>query len=278
MERHTIYFQRAIFVIILGLVASFFMFYQLGEVPPPYPWSDEASAGHDAKATLRGEFSLYYPDQGGGGNLWVYLTALAFLAVARELITMRWLVGLVGVMTVLVTFGALTELFRTFMPLRRAQRLAFIGALWMAVAAWFVTMSRIAWPPALTPLAVSATFLLLWRGLRTGRTGNFIGAGIILGLGAYLYLPTRFTLLVPLAFFTLESGLSWLGKEKPFWWPYRQKLLLALATALLVALPMLVLFFVMPEAMVGRAMEVQNQEDEPRLEILSRGLLFHLDA
>ena len=65
MERHTIYFQRAIFVIILGLVASFFMFYQLGEVPPPYPWSDEASAGHDAKATLRGEFSLYYPDQGG---------------------------------------------------------------------------------------------------------------------------------------------------------------------------------------------------------------------
>jgi hypothetical protein len=103
------------FLIVLTFVASFFMFYQLGKVPPLYPWSDEASAGQDALATLNGDFRLYYPDQGGGGNLWVYLATLAFWLIEPNLLTLRWLTGLIGVLSVLWLYGAANELLRTFM-------------------------------------------------------------------------------------------------------------------------------------------------------------------
>ena len=70
------YLHRLGLVLVLA-IAAFFLFYRVGQWPPPYPRPEEAAAGKDALAVLRGDVRLSYPDQGGGGALWVYLAALA---------------------------------------------------------------------------------------------------------------------------------------------------------------------------------------------------------
>lgn len=269
---------KYIYLTLLGLVASFFMFFQMSQVPPPFPWLDEASGGYDAMATLRGNISLYYPEQGGGGNLWTYLAALMFWFTGPNILVLRWLVGLVGVLSVLCAFGVSSELFRTFMPLKRAWAVAFLAALWLAISTWHVTMSRVAWPPSLVPLIVSLTFLFLWRGLRTGRLRNFLGMGLALGLSVYLYVPGRFIVIVPLTFFALEAIISLTKKKRPEWRQVYRQLLFAAGAALAIALPMLMLFIATPEAFFGRAREVYALNEGSPVDTIVRGVIFHADT
>jgi hypothetical protein len=265
-------------LVVLSVVASFSMFYEIGSVPPPYPWSDEASAGQDAVATLKEGISLNYPDQGGGGVLWVYLVALLFHATGPSLLAMRWLVGAVGVVSVLFAFGTLSELFRTFMPLERARWFALLASLWMATSFWHTTMSRVAWPPPMTAALVSAAFFFMWRGMRLRQPIYFIAMGIVIGVSMYTYLPGRFLMIVPIVYLTLAVASRLIKRQHVVAQDAVRMLGVTVAAAVLVTLPLLVAHLSSPYELVRRVTEVRAYEDEPIIAVVWRGLHLHADA
>ncbi len=273
------YWQKQIFLYVLVFVSFFFMFHQFGVVPPPFPWSDEASAGQDAVATLNGGFRLHYPDQGGGGNLWVYLATLAFLLLEPNIFALRWLAGVAGLFAVVFFYAAGLELFRIIAPLKKSQWLAFLSALGLAVSTWHLIMSRVAWPPVLGSIAVSAMTFFLWGGLRTKRLQAFVGLGVVVGLSLYLYVPSRLIGLVVIIFLTVESILS-LVQHKPIqWWLLRYQFLLTIGVAVIVAAPMLGLYLAYPDTFTTRIEEVRIQTDTSSwLEQVSRNLYFYADS
>lgn len=107
-------------LIILLVISSWSHFYQIASVPPGLG-VDEAAAGLDALRTLSSGPHLYYPLQGGGGSLWVYLTSLLFLVTGPNPWAMRVMSGLFGIAAVLMTYLLGRELLLPTWGINRAR-------------------------------------------------------------------------------------------------------------------------------------------------------------
>src|SRR5512143_2724086 len=98
--------SRVILLLSLALilaVAIFFRFYHIGQIPPGL-FPDEATHALDAQNVLKGQLTLYSPNEGSTGMLWRYLLALNFALLGPSILSLRAFASAVGVIGVAIAY------------------------------------------------------------------------------------------------------------------------------------------------------------------------------
>ncbi len=184
--------EAALLAVILG-VAVFFRFHRLGD------WfggihGDETEVGLEAMRILRGE---HVPPFGTGwfgqGNLYYWCVALGMRVAGTGLFGLRTFSAFAGVLLVLATSLLARRWFGT--------RVAILSGAFLAISCIAVNFSRLEFSNITTPLSLAAGFLLLFRGLASGRLLDFLLAGFAHAAGLYFYQGARLTPLLGLGFF-----------------------------------------------------------------------------
>jgi len=188
-------------------VAAFFRLHDLG-VLPQNPGRIEADIGDSVADILRGRTRIYFPgDIGEGGVL--YLTAalvkLFDLPVDYNLLKLTSVV--MGLLGIGATYLLLKEAFQSRLT-------AYLGALFMAIAHWPVTISRNALTMSAAPLFAALTLLFLLRALKHSRTNDFLLCALSAGFGLYFYqglrvLPFLIVACLAIKFISLLIRLRW---------------------------------------------------------------------
>jgi hypothetical protein len=197
---------------ILVLVAAFFRFYRLNELPIGL-WRDEAANGLEALRVLDGHLDVFY---GTREPMFIYLVALSIGFLGRNPLAIRVVAAVAGTATIPVTYLLVKEIFeRTD---RRARLIAFLTTLWLATSYWHLNFSRLGFRGVLLPLLASLSFYLLWHGwnrLHSPRPGShwtlvwFALSGFCFALTFYTYTPSRFLPLALLPFLGQAVRRAW---------------------------------------------------------------------
>ena len=258
-RRLGLWIETGVLVAIL-VAAGLMRFSQLDTVPPGMT-HDEAAFGAEAEMILAGERPIYFALGYGHEPAYAYLVALAFSLLGRTLIAMRVASAACGMLVVLGTYLLARRMF--------GAHVAWIGAAWMAVAFWPLSLSRQALRAVTLPMlwlpAAWAFWCALPRPATTGYTPRvahpgrraergtasrlalLVLSGLFLGATAYTYMASRVTWAVfPL--FLLYLLLR--GETRAVLvrvWPGA---LFALAVAALVALPLALYLSAHPAAEV----------------------------
>lgn len=138
--------------------------------------------------------------------------------------------------------GALTVVGLYWLGRAMFGRLAgLLAALYLLGAHFHIHFSRIGLQNVWDGLFLVGVLLAIWHGWSGGRRTSFILAGLLLGLGQYFYVSLR---VMPLLL-VLWAGIAWLVRRERF----RRRLpdlLLATFVALVVVLPLLLVFLQHP--------------------------------
>jgi len=253
-----------VLVAVVVLVAALLRYPALGMVPPGLSF-DEAGNGVAALDVARGQYSLWWPIGGGKEPLIVYLLQPLFWLFGPTRLALRLYAATMGIITVAGTYWLAWEMFVASRPSGRDDRghsiIPLIAALGLATAFWHVAFSRVAFRALATPAVGVLALAWLWRALRISGSRerearvwyHFAGAGALVGLGFYTYLPGRALPVVLLLFFVAEAGFAWLRNTRPLLVGSARGLAVSVVVALLVVLPLFVFFVQHPGAFVDRA-------------------------
>ncbi len=185
-------------VVLLLIVAGFFRFYRLNEIPIGL-WRDEAANGLEALRVLDGHLSIFY---GTREPLFIYLVALSIAFLGRTPVAVRVVAALAGTVTIPVAYLLVKEVFQR--TERQARLIALLASLWLATSYWHINFSRLGFRGVLLPLFVSLSFYLLWRGWNGLPSRRvlvwFALSGCCFALAFYTYTPSRFLPLLLLPF------------------------------------------------------------------------------
>jgi hypothetical protein len=168
-----------VLLLIVTAVAAVPRLALLGDIPPGLH-GDEAIAGLEARRILDGENIGPYSFQALGvpaGTF--YWTAGVFAVLGESAVTLRLAFALLGIAGVTVSYLAFRVMF--------TRTVAFLSALLLALSAWHLHYSRVAFIPIGWPLAEMATLLLFFLALRRRSRILFALAGLALGAGVYTY-------------------------------------------------------------------------------------------
>ena len=245
------------------------LFIYWGQIPPPFPWSDESEIAADAVATVRHGLQLFYPGQLAGGSLAVWIEAGWMRLFGKDLLNLRLLNGLINLLSALALFG----LVQTLPIAKQKKWLAFTAALLFVVSTWLLGLGRIATPNwSLVPLTLSLTFWLLWQSIIRPRPYLWILAGVGLGSLFYGYLPGYLGLVIAVIFW----GTGWLiyrqieHPGRTFLWIF--------GTMAIVATPILIFFALTPEAILQRPLQLSDTNELEAGTIITGGLIDTLSA
>lgn len=251
---------EVLLVVAITAIAVFLRYYQIGQVPPGLN-SDEAVGAVGALETLRSGPQLYYSGQGGGGSLGFYIAAVGFALFGPSVATIRGTAAFAGVVSVVATYLATREMFRSITDLDRARTLALLTTLGLAISLWHTRSSRVAFAAIGVPFLQAPGNYFLWRGLNTGRRVHFIISGVFLASLMYIYLSGSFAPFVYLLFFLLQ----WLvtavlsssnsPPQPPLLKRHFWNLALCTGVAFVLFLPMLYFYLTAPEVATGRAQQ-----------------------
>lgn len=200
--------------IALVVLALFFRFDQLGEVPGEM-FSDHAEKLMDVMDVLNGQTSIFFPRNTGREAIQMYLTAFISIAAGTGISFMSLKLG-----TALAGFLTLPFIYLLAKEIG-GKRLGVIAFFLAAIAYWPNVISRVGLRFPLYPLFVAPMMYFLVKGLKNKDRNQFIWAGLSLGLGLHGYSPIRivpFVVVILLAVFLLFPAAK--GK--------RQQVLLAL--------------------------------------------------
>lgn len=239
-----------ILLLLIILLAAFFRFYKIGEVPPPlYP--DEAMYAQDGlKIALSGEFKVYYPANYGREGLFMWILAFFFKIFGPSLIVFKSVVGIFGLLTIWGIYLLGKEAF--------SQKVGLLSAFFASFSFWAIHFSRIGFRADLVPFFVTFALYFFVKGLKKKEIKDFVFGGIFLGLGFYTYLAFR---LIVLAGFLFLIYLYFFRKE--IFKENFKGILSFLLVGFLVALPAGIYFFKNPQDFIGRAtgVSVMNFEN-----------------
>jgi len=263
--------KKTLIVLILILIlAGFFRFWKLGEIPPGlYP--DEAINGNEA---ILDPGKVFYPENNGREGLFINILNLSFLFCGKSIWTMRAVSAFFGTLTVLGLYLLVKELFiQTTNDKRQATSIALLASFFLAISFWHTNFSRIVFRAILLPFVLVFSFYFLLKGFRVKKIWNFIVAGIFFGLGFHTYISFRFAVLI------LPAVLI------PYWFIYKnqnlkKKFLLPtgyfLLVTILVALPIGIHFLKNPKDLVGRAAPITIFKQENPFKAFLTSLFSHL--
>jgi 4-amino-4-deoxy-L-arabinose transferase-like glycosyltransferase len=212
---------------------------------PPGVYPDEAVNGTDAiNANDTGNYRLFYPNNYGREGLYINLIALGFKLFGVSIITLKMWSVLFGILAVAGTMLLARELFGT-------HRSGLIAGFLYATSFWAINFNRIAFRANMLPFTMVFTFYFLFKGLREGKLRDYIFAGIFFGLGMHGYIAFRIAPAILVALF-----IAFLISKKSFLRQYWKPILAFFFSALIVALPILLDFYLHPEYFATRSESV----------------------
>jgi 4-amino-4-deoxy-L-arabinose transferase-like glycosyltransferase len=222
--------KRWLPILLVLLLAAALRLIALPGVPPGLQ-HDEVFHGHDAVTVLLGYRPLYFTSNAGNEPLFIYLMSLTVGLFGHT----AW-----GIRLAAVICGLLTVLF-TYLWIRRAynDRTALMAAALMSVSFWPIFLSRVGLRAASVPMMAALSAWLLFEALQRQQRRWFIAAGVALGVALYTYPAARTLPIVYVLFFALYSLLT----RK-----LHRRLLITLATALIVVVPLAYTIATLPEA------------------------------
>ncbi len=167
---------------------------------PPEMTSDHVEKILDAQRVADGQYQVFFPNNGGREGFQMY--AMALLAqlpgLGMNFTTLKLLSALEGLVAILALYWLGREAVG-----RERQRLGNLVGLLLAaliaVSYWHVALSRLGLRIVLTTIVTALLLTFLARALRHNRRGDFILAGLTLGLGLYTYQAVRMLPLVVIA-------------------------------------------------------------------------------
>ncbi len=260
-------------------VAIFFRFWQMGHIPPGMDF-DEAFESLEARRILTepGYRPILFVGNNGVPPLKIYLTALAFLIGGEQMLAIRYVSAIVGVVTVLALYLLVRVLFpvpagsgeasqepgasagvRRFMP--------FIAALILAVLPWHTAFSRRGVEVILLPLWAILAVLFLWQGLGTGRWWLFAISGFFWGSTFYTYQAAWFLPGLLVCFLIYKAI-----QERGFLRRYGGQLLVLVFVMVLAILPIAVSAYRQPTVFTERSTQVNILSGEREGELPLLGL------
>lgn len=257
----------ALFLIIV--LAAFFRFYLITDIPPGlYP--DEAANGNDAVEALRtGNFKIFYPENNGREGLFINLQAIAITLLGPDPWVLRIVSALCGTLTVLGIYLAAKELFRESRS--TAKGAALLSAFFLTTSFWHINFSRIGFRAILVPFFAVFGMYWLLKALRTGKISSALGAGIAIGLGFYTYIGYRF---MPFAFAVpiVLALIAWRRQKSEICTPCIAALIIFIA--FVTALPLGMHFVNNPGDFFGRSGQVSIfSADSPLREFAKSNML-----
>lgn len=276
-------------LILILIVATFFRFYKLSEIPAGlYP--DVAMNGNNGIYAIEtGDFKIFYPENNGREGFFINLQAITMKFFSFNVWSLKIVAAIIGIMTVLGLYLFTKELFKNYgleikngenkkenpnslFLINNSESIALLSAFFTAVSFWHVNFSRIGFRAIMIPFVMVFSFYFLYRGLHNHRATDFIIAGAFFGLGFHTYISFRIApliLLIPIFFGFIEywqknrAELKHLLKtnrlnflKKIFKANCAKHWLIFFASALLVALPLILYFINNPADFIGRAGQV----------------------
>jgi len=235
------YLILAAVIVAIGLFART---YHLSSLPPGvYP--DEAVNGTDAISALEtGHFRWFYVNNYGREGLFMNLIALGFKFFGVSIITLKLWAVLFGTLTILGVILLSREFWNTW-------RAGLIAGFLYATSAWAINFSRISFRANMLPFVLVFSFYFLFRGLRTNKWYDYLLAGAFFGLGVHTYIAFR---IAPAILIAVLFALA-LSKKK-FFRTYWKSLAVYIVAMFVVALPMLLTFWIHPEYFETRSESV----------------------
>lgn len=193
------------FLLLLGilLLAAFFRFYRLEEIPPGlYP--DVAINGNEA---LSNPGRVFYPENNGREGLFINLLTISFSLFGISVWSIKAVAAFAGTLTVLGTYVLTKELFAGE-PRKQWNNeiIALLAAFFVATSFWHINFSRIGFRAILLPLILVFSFYFLLKFLNnfSRKQGHYekavypsvILAGILFGIGFYTYTSFRMAIFI----------------------------------------------------------------------------------
>lgn len=268
--------------IILGLIiliAIFFRFYKITNIPPGlYP--DEAVNGTDALNALENnEFKIFYPNNNGREGLFINLIAIGFKIFGPNIWTIRLTSAIFGVLTVWGLYLLTKIIF--------SKRVALFSSFLLATSFWHINFSRIGFRAIMVPFFIIFGFYFLFLAFNSKKIWHYILSGVFLGLGFYTYIAFRFVFLI-LLFIIGIKFIEQLKKIKlenhdfNFWWQifYKKndwwKIDILFLVIILTALPIGIYFIQNPQDFFGRSTQVSIFSQQNVLLSLGKSIVLTL--
>lgn len=247
-------------------VAVFFRLWQQGQVPPGMNF-DEAFESLEARRLLSDPSyrPVYFAGNWGVLPLEIYLTALAFLIAGEQMLAIRYVSAIAGIVTIPLLYVLARMLFPMPSTARTNNALSpkwgdstavrrfvpLVASLLIAVLPWHNAFSREGVEVVLVPLWAILAVLFLWWGLQTAAWWPFVVSGFFWGSAYYTY-QAAWVLPGVLILFVAYK----LIQERGFLRRYSWKLLLLALTAALVVLPLAVYAYQNPSVFTMRTHQV----------------------
>lgn len=257
--------KRTLLIILIFLVAFGLRCYRLGEIPPGLT-HDEANHGREALGILDGVFLFFFPLNYGSEPLYSYTLAGSVLAIGRNLLGLRWVNVVFGLLAIGVTYAWAARAF--------GRRTALLAAALLAISFWPLASSRQALRAGMLPFFVGMGVWFFWKmvgengdgGRGTGDGGRGIGRwsigdwGVVVGFGVSVAVTLHIYLAARVAWLVFPGFLVYLALvHRPVFRRVWKATLAGLALAGLLVVPMFLYLERHPEALT-------------RLEMLDRPL------
>lgn len=196
IDRHSPTLWALIMILALG---ALFRLADLSGVPPEMT-SDHVEKILDAQRVADGQYQVFFPNNGGREGFQMY--AMALLAqlpgLGMNFTTLKLLSALEGLIAILALYWLGREAVGHEQP-QLGNLVGLLLAALVAVSYWHVALSRLGLRIVLTTIVAALLLAFLARALRHNQRGDFILAGLTLGLGLYTYQAVRMLPLVVLA-------------------------------------------------------------------------------
>ncbi len=235
---------------------------------PPTTWFDEVWFALKAREFLQtGALQPFYKTFWGGVHpFMVFFTALAQLAGFDSPSAARLISAPAGISSVALTYACLTRLLHGSSLHAWRRWVSALAALLLAALPSWIIVARIGleWP-----VAATLTLLIIWLYHRAQQTRDvrsvllFAACGVVLGASQYLSQHMRFVLPL-LALYSVHDLLSCHTRRREL----TRGLLLSLAAALIVCLPLIDVFVRDPALLTARAAIITNTHGQSRLSFL----------
>lgn len=184
----------AVALIGIVLIGAYFRLHNLHTIPPEMT-SDHVEKLLDSQRVLDGTHQIFFPNNGGREPMQMYL--MAFFSQLPGLGMNFDTLKLLAVIESLITLPALWWMGREVIGRnsehnrRLGNTVGLIMAVLVAVSYWHVVMTRLSLRIILMPLFTALLTVYLARGLRSNNRGDFVKAGLLLGISFYTYQASR---------------------------------------------------------------------------------------
>ncbi|MBI1278032.1 MAG: hypothetical protein GC179_07885 [Anaerolineaceae bacterium] len=186
-------------LVAIMFVAILFRFTNLNGIPSEMT-SDHVEKILDSQRILDGNPQVFFPNNGGREAIQFYLMALIsqIPSLGMNFYTLKFLTVIEGLICIPVLWWMGREIIGEDEP-QLGNVVGLLLAALVAVSYWHTMLSRLGLRIVLTVIVTGLLIIFLSRAMRYNRRGDFIKAGLVLGIGVYAYQAVRMLPVVVIA-------------------------------------------------------------------------------